>query len=116
MPRTFSRNLKLPMVYRVKLMPRAERDLAEIYRRIEASSSGVALTWYRGLKDAIRTLRDNPKRCPVTPEDRNLRHLLYGNQAHIYRVIYRLLEKQKQVHVLHIRHGARQEFKPKELR
>jgi len=32
-----------------------------------------------------------------------------------YRVIYRVVEKQKQVDVLHIRHGARQEFKIDEL-
>jgi len=96
-------------------MPRAERDLKEIYRRIEASTSGAALAWYRGLRDALHTLRDSPKRCPVTPENRDLRHLLYGNQPHIYRAIYRVQEKQKQVHVLHIRHRARQEFKPDEL-
>ena len=47
----------------------------------------------------------------MTPEDRHLRHLLYGSKPHIYRVIYRILEKQKQVDVLHIRHAARQEFK-----
>ena len=103
------------MAYRVKLMPRAERDLADIYQRIEASTSSPALTWYRGLRDAIRALRNGPNRCPMTPEDRELRHLLYGNKPHIYRAIYRVSEQQKQVHVLHIRHGARQEFKPGEL-
>ena len=95
------------MAYRVRLMPRAERDLADIYRRIEAHPSDAALSWYRGLRDAIRTLRDSPNRCPATPGDRDLRHLLWGNKPHIYRVIYRVLEKQKQVEVLHIRHGAR---------
>ena len=88
-------------------MPRAERDLADIYRRIEAHTSDAALTWYRGLRDAIRTLRDSPNRSPATPEDRDLRHLLWGNKPHIYRVIYRVLEKQNVVEVLHIRHGAR---------
>jgi len=39
-----------------------------------------------------------------------LRHLLYGKKPHIYRVIYRFLEKQKQVEVLHIRHGTRRRF------
>jgi len=71
--------------------------------------------WYRGLKDAIRSLSNNPGRCPVTPEDSNLRHLLYGRKPHIYRVIYRVIERQKQVDVLHVRHGARQEFKNGDL-
>lgn len=92
-------------------MPRAERDLADIYRRIEARTSDAALTWYRGLRDAIRALRDSPSRSPATPEDRELRHHLWGNKPHIYRVIYRVLEKQKQVEVLHIRYGARQRLK-----
>jgi toxin ParE1/3/4 len=67
------------------------------------------------LRDAIRTLRNSPNRFPVTPEDRELRHLLYGSKPHVYRVIYRVIEKQKQVDVLHIRHGARQQFKTDEL-
>jgi plasmid stabilization system protein ParE len=103
------------MEYRVKLMPRAERDLANIYRRIEAGTSDAALAWYRGLKESIRTLRNSPNRCPVTPENSALRHLLYGNKPYVYRAIYRVLEKQKQVLVLHIRHGGRQAFKPDEL-
>jgi hypothetical protein len=47
----------------------------------------------------------------VTPESDKSRHLLYGNKPHIYRAIYRVLEKQKQVEVLHIRHSARMRFK-----
>jgi plasmid stabilization system protein ParE len=34
---------------------------------------------------------------------------------YVYRVIYRIMEKQKQVDVLHIRHGAQREFKSEEL-
>jgi plasmid stabilization system protein ParE len=60
-------------------MPRAERDLENIYRSIDAPTSDAALAWYRGLRDAIRTLRDSPNRCPVTPGDSGLRHLLYRN-------------------------------------
>jgi toxin ParE1/3/4 len=67
------------------------------------------------LERALLTLEESPERCPVTPEDDELRHLLYGNKPHIYRVIYRALEKQKQVHVLHIRHGARQAFSVDDL-
>jgi plasmid stabilization system protein ParE len=91
-------------------MPRAQRDLSSVYDWIEATDSDAALAWYRGLKDAILSLRNDPNRCPATPEDRDLRHLLYGNKPHIYRVIYRVLDKQRQVDVLHVRHGARREF------
>jgi plasmid stabilization system protein ParE len=95
------------MAYLVNITSRAERDLAHLYEDINAEHSGAALKWYRGLKDAILSLEEQPNRSPVTPEKRQLRHLLYGHKPHVYRVIYRVLERQKQVEVLHIRHGAR---------
>jgi toxin ParE1/3/4 len=103
------------MAYRVKITRRAQRDLASIYRSINAPSSSAAVTWYLGLRDAIRGLRLSPNRCPVTPEDKELRHLLYGNMPYVYRVIYHVVESQKEVDILHVRHGSRQEFKPADL-
>jgi plasmid stabilization system protein ParE len=99
------------MAYLVNLTVRAERDLALLYLQIDAEDSDAALKWYRGLKEAILSLEVRPNRCPVTPESDKFRHLLYGNKPHIYRVIYRVLQEQKQVEVLHIRHGARRRFK-----
>ena len=104
-------NSKPPMAYLIKITPRAERDLAHLYEDINVGHSDAALQWYRGLKQAILTLDEYPNRCPMTPESNRLRHLLYGHKPDIYRVIYRVLEKQKHVEILHIRHGARQEFK-----
>jgi toxin ParE1/3/4 len=46
----------------------------------------------------------------VTPETKDLRHLLYGNKPHVYRVIYRIKPQLKEVEVLHIRHGAMAKF------
>ena len=99
------------MAYLVEVTRRAERDLAGLYEKINAEHSDAALQWYRGLKAAILSLEQNPNRCPVTRKSDKLRHLLYGHKPHIYRVIYRVLERQKQVEVVHIRHGARR--KPK---
>ena len=103
------------MAYQIKIMPRAQRDLKSIYEWIGARSSDTARAWYFGLKADICTLRDTPGRCGVTPEEKSFRQLLYGHKPHIYRVIYRILERQKQVEVLHIRHGARDEFTPADL-
>ena len=89
--------------------------MALLYGEINAGDSEAALQWYRGLKDAILSLEYHPHRCPRTPENHKFRHLLYGNYPHIYRVIYRVLVKQKQVEVLHIRHGARRKFKTSDL-
>ncbi len=98
------------MAYRVKTTLRAEWDLTVIEDRIDARSSDAARAWYLGLRAAIRSLHDNPNRCPVTPENVNLRHLLYGNKPHVYRVIYRVVENRKEVDILSIRHGAQREF------
>jgi toxin ParE1/3/4 len=103
------------MAYLVNLTARAERDLADLYREINAENADTALKWYRGRRRAILSLEEQPNRCPATPEHDQLRHLLYGNKPHIYRVIYRVLERQKHVQVLHIRHGARRRLKRSDL-
>ena len=99
------------MAYLVNVTTRAQRDLAYLYDEINAEHSAAALKWYQGLKEAILSLEEHPNRCPATREDPALRQLLYGHKPHIFRVIYRVLEKRKQVEVLHIRHGARRKFK-----
>jgi toxin ParE1/3/4 len=76
------------MAYLVNLTVRAERDLAQLYGEINAEHSDAAL-------------EKQPNRCPVTPESDKFRHLLYGNKPHIYRTIFRILERQKQVEVAH---------------
>lgn len=89
------------MAYLVRIASRAERQ------EINAPDSVAARRWYRGLKQAILSLAERPNRCPVTPENKRLRHLPYGKKPHLYRVIYRVNSRQRQVDVLHIRHGAR---------
>jgi plasmid stabilization system protein ParE len=68
------------VAYLVEITARAGRDLAQLYEEINAESSQAALKWYRGLKDAILSLEVYPRRCPPTPEDANLWHLLYSRK------------------------------------
>jgi toxin ParE1/3/4 len=103
------------MAYLVKITLRAKRDLAILFDDIDAADSEAALKWFYGLKDVMLTLEKLPNRCPVTRENPKLRHLLYGHKPHVYRVIYRVFENEKRVHVLHIRHGARREFRETDL-
>lgn len=99
------------MAYLVRLTARAQRDLAALYEHINAEHSAAALRWYQGLKQAILTLEELPKRCAVIRENKKLRQLLYGARPNVYRVIFRVLEARKQVDVIHIRHGARRGFR-----
>ncbi len=98
------------MAYLVNISVRAQRDLAQIYQFINAAESEAALDWYRGLRRVILSLEGLPNRWPATHEIPGLRHILYGNNPHVYRVIYRVVERQKRVEVLHIRHGARDQL------
>jgi toxin ParE1/3/4 len=95
------------MAYHVRLTSRALRDLHRIYQRIEAEVSFQAADWFAGLEEAIYSLEQHPNRAPTIPEDRKLRHLLYGKKPHVYRIIYEVTERARRVDVLHIRHSAR---------
>ena len=98
------------MAYVVNITVRAEHDLAHLYEDINAIDSAAARKWYLGLTGKILSLGRKPNRCPVTRENPQLRHLLFGRKPHVYRVIYRVIETAKRVDVLHIRHGARRSF------
>jgi toxin ParE1/3/4 len=99
------------MAFRVELTRRARRDLAAIYDYIEASSSTQAFRWFNGLNDVILSLEDRPERGRITRENSRLRQLLYGNKPHTYRIIYSIRRRSQMVFVLHIRHGARRDFR-----
>jgi toxin ParE1/3/4 len=108
-------SLKAGVEYIVNITSRAERDLEHLYNEIDAAGSDAARRWYAGLKKQILSLEKLPNRCPVTPEKKTVRHLLYGRKHRVYRVIYRVVEKRKVVEVLHIRHGAREKFQATDL-
>ena len=99
------------MAYSVELTVRAERDLAALYLAIDAENSQTAARWYRRMKQAILSLEELPARCPVTAESPRLRHLLFGRKPHVYRIIFRVVEREKRVQVIHVRHGAQRNFK-----
>ena len=96
------------MAYSVSVSVRAQRDLARIYNYIGAADSEAARKWYLGLRESILALEKHPNRWPVTHENGQLRQILYGNKPHVYRAIYRVLERRKKVEVIYIRHGARE--------
>jgi toxin ParE1/3/4 len=95
------------MAYRVEITDRALRDLASIYKRIEAETTTRAARWFDGMEKAINRLEEHPQRAPVTSEDSDLRHLLYGKKPNVYRIIYAIEEDTSTVYVLHIRSPGR---------
>lgn len=76
------------MRYLVRLTDRALRDMEAIYKFMKADSSENAFVWFNGLAEAIYSLERSPERASVIPEDKKLRHLLFGKKPNTYRIIY----------------------------
>ena len=69
------------MAYRVDVLPRAARDLRTLYAYIGAQDSVQARTWFNDLETLIDSLDEQPERGAITPEDHNLRQLLFGSRS-----------------------------------
>lgn len=97
------------MTYEIAVSQEADAQADDVYEWIAQDSPGSAARWYNGLFEAIDTLKHNPQRCPVAPDNNafnvEVRQLLYGKRQGVYRVLFTLSEET--VHVLQIRHGAR---------
>lgn len=107
------------MAYRVVLTPRAEQDIREAYRYIYDRAPDAAVRWYSRLRLVIEKLGDLPAKYPLAPESEKLGYLLnqihYGKRSGVYRVLFRRLEEQEEIHVVSVRHGARDEIEPTDL-
>ena len=78
------------------------------------TSPTKASQWYSGLLQAIESLTQMPKRCPLARENeyfsQEIRQLLYGRGRSSYRLLFTILEGQNvsTVRILHIRHASQQ--------
>lgn len=98
------------MVFRVKVTPKAHRDLDAILARLIAEHAGeTGLRWFRHLQDAVHSLSKLPDRCPLAIENKafpfEVRQLLYGRKPHVYRILFTITADT--VVILHIRHARR---------
>lgn len=97
--------------YKVIISFEAERNIEEAFLWIAQSSERIALSWYEGIIEAIKSLKKLPLRCPVAPEtelglvDQKVHQLLYGSGHWKYRILYTV--DGDEVRIAHVRHGAR---------
>jgi plasmid stabilization system protein ParE len=102
------------MTFRVETTVAAQQDAGAILDSLQSEHAGDAgIRWFLALQDAIASLAEFPKRCPLAPESAvfpfEVRHLLYGHPPHAYRILFTIDDDT--VYVLHIRHGRRQPLK-----
>jgi plasmid stabilization system protein ParE len=107
------------MTYRVLLTERARRDLeAACTWWAQNRSHEQAQRWYAGFAAAIRSLRQNPERCPRAQENEilpcELRQLNYGvGRRPTHRAVFTIREDE--VLVLRVRHLAQDQLSPGDL-
>jgi plasmid stabilization system protein ParE len=105
------------MKYKLIIQPSALADLEEAYRWIVERSPTRATGWFNRFVDALTSLETHPERCETAPESKfigvKIRQLLYGRRGGIYRALYTI--RGRDVHILHIRHAAREYMTPEEF-
>ena len=94
------------MIYRVILMPPAERQLVETYDWLAERSRAGANAWFNRFIAALETLETQPLLCAVAPENsgtvREVRQLLFRTRkGRRYRVLFTV--DQADVVILQIR-------------
>ncbi|AFY31923.1 type II toxin-antitoxin system RelE/ParE family toxin [Calothrix sp. PCC 7507] len=101
------------MKYRIEVSSVAEAEADNAFLCLsQVTSPTQATQWYAGLLQAIESLVQMPKRCPLARENeyfsQEIRQLLYGRGRNSYRVLFTILEGQEIsiVRILHIRHAS----------
>ncbi len=103
------------MTYRVIIEPTARVGIRSAIAWISREQSTTAAAkWYNSIEKKVLTLGNHPRRCPIAAENEKfpeeIRELLHGRKGTRYRIIFTIREDA--VHVLYVRHGARDELTP----
>jgi len=87
----------------------AQQDIEAAYLWIAERDSETADRWFNGISETIGGLELFPERCPLAPAtrffDRQIREAFHGRWQNKYRILFTVAEGE--VHILHVRHGAR---------
>lgn len=108
------------MAYRVEIAGSTEGEFEALYLWVVERAPHQGARWFNGLERAVLSLSDNPRRCPIAPENVDaespVRVLHYGRKPHVYRIFFLIDEPTETVHVVHVRRGARQPATHAELK
>jgi plasmid stabilization system protein ParE len=99
------------MSFRIVLEKQADAEIEDSYRWMtQEISPEKATLWYFDIIERIQTLQNNPRRCPLAPENDlfpdEVRQLLFQQ----YRILFTIQDEE--VHVLRVWHGRRDYAKP----
>ena len=87
----------------------AQQDIAEAHSWLAEREPEAADRWFDDIYDTIGSLEVFPERCPLAPESKllnaEIREIFHGRRQHKHRILFNV--SGDEVHVLHVRHGAR---------
>jgi len=94
------------MTFRVRVLPRAEYDVQDLYSFISQGSADGAASWYAAFRKALRELPRNPEGYSLAPEnddfDSELRQFLFKTRRGLtYRGIFTVVDDE--ISVLRVR-------------
>lgn len=93
----------------VIVQPHAQQDIEAAYLWIAERDSEAADRWFNRIFATIGSLELFPERCPIAPEsaffNQQIRETFHGRRRYKYRILFTVTERE--VHILHIRHGSR---------
>ncbi|WGV27243.1 type II toxin-antitoxin system RelE/ParE family toxin [Halotia branconii] len=105
------------MKYHIEMSSVAESEADSAFLRLsQLTSSSQASQWYAGLLQAIDSLSQMPKCCPLARDNeyftQEIRQLLYGRGRNSSRILFTILEGTEvfTVRILYIRHSVQQIF------
>ena len=105
------------MSYRVVITANVKSNLRSYYVRAAENAPVTALRWIDRFEEALQGLSDNPRRCPLAPEDGlvhvEVRQLLFGRGSNVYRALFTI--SGDDIQVLHVRRAVRDTATPEEL-
>lgn len=105
------------MSFSVEITAPALAEIEETFAFLMRHSHPAAVRWYNRLRVAFESLRHQPVRCPLAPEDDwydgVLRQLLHGKRRHVYRILFEV--RAKTVYILRVRHGRQDLLGPDEF-
>lgn len=99
--------------YRVEWSDVASAEADAAYLFLSGRSPEAAARWYAGLLKAAGSLSVLPGCGTLAPEDalyagHAVRQLVYGSGRGAYRLLFTVFEQDREVRILHVRHGAQQ--------
>jgi plasmid stabilization system protein ParE len=97
----------MPPTYRVILSPEAAADLEAIHAYISQDSPDNAAKMVGRILDGIAKLEVFPRHTVVERQSKKIKHPVRSLPVRPYIVYFRVLEEQKAVIILTVRHGAR---------